>query len=383
MRRLLTCIGIASLPIIGATAQENKFGPYETNRFLDNWFIGIDGGVQTIFGGPNDHGSFGKRLGPVFDLNMGKWITPNVGIRGLLSLGEIRGYGLSGSRWTYGIADAEGYQRKKYNLFTAEAAVLYNISNAWWGYREDRIYNCIPFAGFGVERSRKDGVRGTSPALFGGILNQFRLTDAWAINLELKAGLASYYLDRANTDGGRTAILSTGATIGVTYKFKTRGFKRAEKPDYTPYNQKINSLQDELARANAQANRLRQDLEAAQKAQQNTPAEAKCAMPEQAVFFSINSAKLTKAEIVGLKLYAEAIKQMPEKRFMVVGYADLQTGTREFNVKLSNERAAAVARVLMDKYGVNAEQLAIVGGNLENPPFEDARYNRTVILEVK
>ena len=91
MKKIIALMGMAALPIAGMNAQD-KFGPYETNRFIDNWFIGIDGGVQTIFGGPNDHGSFGKRLAPVFDFNMGKWITPNVGVRGMLSLGQMRGY---------------------------------------------------------------------------------------------------------------------------------------------------------------------------------------------------------------------------------------------------------------------------------------------------
>lgn len=381
MKKIIALMGMAALPIAGMNAQD-KFGPYETNRFIDNWFIGIDGGVQTIFGGPNDHGSFGKRLAPVFDFNMGKWITPNVGVRGMLSLGQMRGYGLAGSRWTYGEADAAGYMRKKYNLFSAEATVLYNISNAWWGYRADRIYNCIPFAGFGVARSYKNDIKGTSPALFAGILNQFRLSDAWALNLELKAGMGSYYLDRAAVDNGRTSILSTGLTIGVTYKFKKRNFKRPEKPDYTPYNNKISALENDLALATAQASRMKQELDA-EKARKETHETIVCNAPEQAVFFSINSAKLSKAEIVNLKLYADAINKSPNNQFMITGYADIQTGPRAFNDKLAKDRAEAVAKVLVDKYGVNASQLIVASGNLDNPPFEDTRYNRAVILEMK
>ena len=388
MKKVIALVGFATLPLATLSAQEAttgqescKYGPYETNRARDNWFIGINGGIQTMFGGPNDHGSFGKRLAPVFDFNLGKWITPNVGVRGVLSWGQIKGFGEAGEKWISGKADADGYFKKKYNLFTAEADVLYNISNAWWGYKADRVYNCIPFAGFGIGRSYKDGSHATSPVIYAGIINNFRLSDAWSINLELKAGMASYYLDRSTMAGGRSAVVPAQLTVGVAYKFKTRNFKRVEKPDYTPSNQKIASLEDDLARATAQASRLKQELDA-ERAKKVPVAPAECNIPDQAIFFQINSAVVSKAEIMNLKLFADAIKQSPDTKFLVTGYADLQTGPLAFNQNLSVKRAQAVANVLVEKYGVNADQLVVAGGNLENPPFEDTRYNRAVILKI-
>ncbi|MGL4292322.1 MAG: OmpA family protein [Bacteroidales bacterium] len=381
MKNSIFFLGLISLSYLQVNAQD-KFGPYETNRFRDNWFVGVNGGVQTMFGGHNDHGSFGKRLGPVFDLNAGKWITPNVGVRASFALGKMKGFGIADTRWTYGVADADGFMRKKYNYFTAEMDVLYNISNAWWGYREDRVYNCIPFVGMMLARSEKGGATGTSPGFSGGILNQFNINSAWAINLEVKAGLLSSDIDRATVHGGRCVVVPMNLSLGFTYRFKKRNFKRVEKPNYSVYDQRIATLENDLSAAQARAKRMEQELDAEKARKAQVVQQAACDVPEQAVFFRINSSKLTKAEKMNLKLYADAIKQNKGEQYKLIGYADLQTGSKAFNEKLALKRAEAVMQVLVNDYGVDSGQLTAVCGNLENPPFaaDNSIYNRAVIL---
>ena len=36
--------------------------PYETNRFFDNIFVGVAGGVNIYFGEHDSYGKFGKRM---------------------------------------------------------------------------------------------------------------------------------------------------------------------------------------------------------------------------------------------------------------------------------------------------------------------------------
>ena len=88
MKRLL--ILFLTLASMGAMAQENRNrdeqnrvvrGPYETNRFFDNIFIGVAGGVNIYHGENDSYGKFGRRLAPALDLNVGKWFTPSVGAR--------------------------------------------------------------------------------------------------------------------------------------------------------------------------------------------------------------------------------------------------------------------------------------------------------------
>lgn len=72
-------------------------GPYETNRFFDNIWIGVGGGVNIYHGENDSYGKFGKRLAPAIDVNVGKWITPSVGLRLGYSASMPRG-GLMGRR---------------------------------------------------------------------------------------------------------------------------------------------------------------------------------------------------------------------------------------------------------------------------------------------
>ena len=91
MKRLYLIYGASALAAvlmaapISADAQENgnrdEFGaivrgPYETNQFGDNWFVGIGGGINLLM---ND--GYDVKIGPSMDANFGKWITPSVGIR--------------------------------------------------------------------------------------------------------------------------------------------------------------------------------------------------------------------------------------------------------------------------------------------------------------
>ena len=54
---------------------------YETNRFFDNWFVNIAGGIN-VYEGEYDHKvTWGNRLSPALDISVGKWITPAYGVR--------------------------------------------------------------------------------------------------------------------------------------------------------------------------------------------------------------------------------------------------------------------------------------------------------------
>lgn len=103
MKRLYYFIGAAALMAVAMTvspamnAQENGNrdengkivrGPYETNRFGDNWFIGVAGGVNLFL-----NEGYEPAFGPSIDANFGKWFTPSVGMR--------MGYqGLSSKAWS-------------------------------------------------------------------------------------------------------------------------------------------------------------------------------------------------------------------------------------------------------------------------------------------
>ena len=52
-----------------------------TGDFLRNWFFGLQGGLNVLNGNPLGCGDFFDRSHFGFNANLGKWITPNIGLR--------------------------------------------------------------------------------------------------------------------------------------------------------------------------------------------------------------------------------------------------------------------------------------------------------------
>ena len=74
------------------------------------------------------------------------------------------------------------------------------------------------------------------------------------------------------------------------------------------------------------------------------------------------------------------MKQSSETTFVVNGYADAATGTKEYNEKLARQRAEAVINVLVEKYGVDRSKLS-VGTTEAVDSFGEPILNRVVVVE--
>ncbi|MBR2127487.1 MAG: hypothetical protein IJ940_01295, partial [Bacteroidales bacterium] len=109
-------------------------GPYETNRFGDNWFIGAAGGINVFI-----EDGYGAKVAPSLDINLGKWFTPSIGMR--------IGYQGLNSRIT------DGDLLQKFGYMYIHGDFLWNISNALSGYKETRFWNLVPYLHAGFYRS--------------------------------------------------------------------------------------------------------------------------------------------------------------------------------------------------------------------------------------
>ena len=86
--------------------------------------------------------------------------------------------------------------------------------------------------------------------------------------------------------------------------------------------------------------------------------------------------------MVNIKLMAKAIKDNPNAKYRIAGFADKGTGSVKTNQTLSEKRAQAVYDALVAE-GVNPDQLEKVAMGGTDPMFEKAYLNRVVIMEVK
>ena len=74
------------------------------------------------------------------------------------------------------------------------------------------------------------------------------------------------------------------------------------------------------------------------------------------------------------------MKEFPDAKYTINGYADSATGTQEFNRKLSLERAQNVKDLLVKKYGISADRLTVAaGGGVDK--FGQPILNRVVLVE--
>lgn len=417
MRKKLLLSSVLSLCGLSLIAQnENTWGPFEPTTPWSNIYVGIDGGAQTIWGN--------SKLSPLrhnADIQIGKLWSPFFSTRLKFEMGRFKT-----------TENGTEYKNKQFTSFVWHADAVFNFSNIFGGYKPERFYNIKGFLGLGAEHTwgagnvlaNYESRKATQLAVFAGITNTFCLSPAIDLNFEVQGALMPKEIEGEPNRGWRPHG-QLSAMIGVAYKFKPRGFTGVTRSDNSRHVQRITQLERELNTCTQQNRQYQQDLQNTRNALQAAQAAApSCAtnpqagqqqvscptnmacgcptgnctcgkskdkkqqnranttvMPEMAVFFNINSAKISARETLQLQLYADAIKAACCP-YVVVGYADIQTGSRAYNEKLALSRAEAVVNMLVNKYGVNPSLLKAQVGNLDNPPFTDTIYNRTSIIRV-
>ena len=369
---------------------------YVSEKATDNIFVSVTGGISMVNSGKSE-GKFGSPA-PHITVSVGKWFTPVWGVRGQGGLWKAN----FDTKNSFGTFDADGYPvgteasyDKKVGQLRLDA--MFNLSNAIWGYNPDRLFNLSVFAGPGLTIAKtangavqyaEDGnswARVPANESKGhayingsiGLQGKFNVNEYFDIDVEARGELApSYlgYLSSANTVGG----LYFGA--GVTYTFGGKKFvPYMSKVDVDALNDEINKYRSELEQAQTDLANAKNAAATAQPVAQEVVKEVKVAGP-RAIFFKIGSAKLDDYGKVNIQLAAKVLKENPDKKYRVAGYADKATGSAPFNQKLSEKRAQVVYDALIAE-GVDKDQLELVGfGGTENMFGKDF-LNRCVILE--
>ena len=103
-----------------------------------------------------------------------------------------------------------------------------------------------------------------------------------------------------------------------------------------------------------------------------------------AIQFDFNSARIRPDSFRAVGLMADALNHpyLQGYRFLIVGNTDAK-GSREYNLKLSQQRADAIRAALIDPFGISPSRIEAVGlgeEQLLNPGKPDAAENRRVQL---
>lgn len=388
MKKLTTCF-IAALSVINlstlnaqtASESENKF-KVETNRFFDNWFISAGGGAQVYFGDNDNKADFGKRIAPAIDIAVGKWFTPGLGLRLEYSGLQAKGLGTMNAAYTEGTANKKGLYKQKWNMMHLHGDVLFNLTDIFCGYREGRVYSAIPYVGLGWMHSY-DRPKTNELAATVGFINRFRLSSALDLNLEMRGTLVNDRFDGEIGGNGKEGLAAV--TLGLTYKFKQRGFQKATVRTVTTgiSESDMQQLRDRLNNMQREKQRLADELEAARNKKAETIVSKEMAIAPRIILFPLGKSTLSKQERVNLGYFAKLIKEGPaDKVYTIVGYADNKTGSAAVNERLSKERAEAVRDALVSEFGVKASQLKTESkGGVDNMYYNDETLSRAVIVE--
>lgn len=353
-----------------------------TNPFWSNWFFSIGGGAEATFGDNDKAGSFGKRISPTLNVSVGKWFTPGLGLRLQYSGLQARGFTYDGGAdYVKGAELKDGYYKQRFDYMNLHGDVMFNLNALFGGYNQHRVYEVIPYVGAGFTHNYSKPHR-EALSVNAGIINKFRISNAVDINLELSAmGVEDKFDGEVGGDHGYDGVLS--ATVGLTYRFPARGFRR-------PMPQLISqielaAMQDKLAQMGAQNAQLQNALVQAENQPVAEVTETQVIVPDpdiapRTVFFTIGSAELSPREIMNLSYLANQMKEFPNATYTINGYADSATGTPAFNQELSLKRAQAVKDALVKNYGISADRLTVdAGGGVDK--FGQPILNRVVLVK--
>lgn len=376
-----------------------------TNRYFsswrDNWFIEIDAGINQPFversvgvineeGGPNVNRN---NMTLTYGIGVGRWVSPYFGFR-LKALG-------GGMHWNTA-ADGSGHDgwtsAKHVNL---NLEVMWDMFNSLGGVNPNRVFSIIPFVGFGgdVMWGYKDKHGNIPPAtncfkengnprrtqwtlpVNAGIQFRFRLCKYVDFFAEARA---SFYGDNWNNVAFDRSVDANVAVVGgFNFNIGGRGWGTYNQCEYV----------SQIAALNGQVNDLRAQLLACGQEVAALQAQLPCPEPVvkdcvnaplmTTVRFLIDSYEIMPTEEVNIYNMAEWLKANPNEKVMVVGYADKDTGTADYNMALSEKRANAVADALVNTYGISRDRLTIRFDGSDVQPYSTNDWNRIVIFTQK
>lgn len=352
---------ICSIMNVSAQSQSNYCG---SSKFFDNVSIGVVGGVETNL---ND---WNAPQGAVAGIVLNKEISPIFGVtlEGNTNINGLR-------NWT---SDASHFHCA--NTFDGLSVYLtprVNLTNALLGYKgSPRKFELEAVAGPGYGFWLHDEYNAL--LVKAGLNLNYNLSNAFTVTLR---PAVVYDLNGTGTFNTNHAIGQV--TAGIVYHFKTsngtRSFKKA----------KLYS-QSEVDALNAKIKDLQSNLETANKAVKtnaiNTVDTVYTESPSSlgnVVSFTLNSAKVDETQMANLDNAVRILKENPDLKVTLKGYADKNTGSATYNKRLSVRRAEAVKKVIVDKYGIDTDRIDVLGVGDTEQLYNDNNWNRVVIFVEK
>ena len=391
-------MGMALASLVGATAlnaQENTSVPARKAHFAkdgakSHWFLEIGDAASFQFSGMNYY-DFGRKDGINLvnpSLALGKWHNPYFATRAKLTYGNLT------DRFNVTTGKTKTGYEATHKYAMGQVDFMFDVVNYFSAYKENRFFHVIPFLSVGasaqVDTDFPQNFRGPlagegkySALAGGGLQLKFRLAKRVDLNLEGQI-LAKNF--RTTSELSPVAEVSADKSVYRRSFLGTAGASltfHLGKKEFTQLKAQDNDL---VASLNKQLNDLRAENAELSKRPVDCP-EAPAAQVAgiavgNVVYFRLNSAVVDPNQLINIRNIAEYAKNNTET-ITLVGYADRQTGTPDYNYKLSERRAEAVKKILVEKYGISADRIKTSWEGDRQQPYAENVWNRIVIMNAE
>lgn len=368
--------GVVALSCVSASAQE---ADKTVNVFTPHWYAQAQIGGQYTLG----EIGFGKLLSPNVQVGIGYNFNQVVGARFSLNTWQSKaGQNVAGNVYKW-----------KWNYVAPMVDATFNLTNLFCEYNPDRLVEVGVFGGIGANiawgndeaadakaailkseaatealkygatplENIWDGTKTRFVARVGANVD-FRVSDRVKLGVELSANTLSdkYNSKKAgNPDWYFNALVGVKVALGETHTTKVI-------PAPKPVEKIIERIIEKPAPAPA-------PKVESQAVEENFRRD---------IFFPIGNTNIAKSQTTKIAEIVEYMKENPDAKITLTGYADKGTGSAAFNDKIAARRAQTVYNTLAAK-GVAKSRMIKESKGCRVQPFEENDMNRVTICIAK
>ena len=376
--------GVVAMGCISASAQE---ADKTVNVFNPHWYVQAQIGGQYTLG----------------EIGFGKLLSPNAQLGVGYNFNKVVGARLSFNAWQSKagqkvISDGATTTYKwKWNYIAPMVDATFNLTNLFCEYNPNRLVEVGVFGGIGANiawgndeaKDAKEAILATpgSKNLEGydktamplenlwtgsktrfvarvGANVDFRVSDRVKLGVELSANTLSdkYNSKKAgNPDWYFNALVGAKIALGQTHSTKVI-------PAPKPVEKIIERIIEKPAPAPAPKTETKQEA-----VEENFRRD---------IFFPIGNSNIAKSQTTKIAEIVTFMKENPDAKITLTGYADKGTGSAAFNDKIAARRAQTVYNTLAAK-GVAKSRMIKESKGCRVQPFEENDMNRVTICIAK
>ena len=375
--------GVVALSCVSASAQE---ADKTVNVFTPHWYAQAQIGAQYTLG----EIGFGKLLSPNAQIGVGYNFNKVVGARLSFNAWQSK----AGQKVTDPTSNATTTYKWKWNYIAPMVDATFNLTNLFCEYNPNRLVEVGVFGGIGANiawgnddaaKAQADILKTPGANLAGydkssqpleylwdgtkvrfaarvGANVDFRVSDRVKVGAELSATTLSdkYNSKKAgNPDWYFNALVGVKVALGQTHTTKVI-------PAPKPVEKIIERIIEKPAPAPAP----------------KTETQAVEENFRRDIFFPIGNTNIAKSQTTKIAEIVKYMKENPDAKITLTGYADKGTGSAAFNDKIAARRAQTVYNTLAAK-GVAKSRMIKQSKGSRVQPFEENDMNRVTICIAK